>query len=134
MAQATRAPRRRSTVPEIQAVSGRRFHAVKTEDEPEELIASQDTRTRLQRGQDELAYERDYRRGKARQRGSSGRRRALTERDLPGVGLSVNDSAGFVLGMLAWVLTVQYIRGGTAGVKAWLRAKFLNQATGARPK
>ncbi len=64
---------------------------------------------------------------------SKGRRRALTERAVPGVGLSVNDGSGFVLGVLAWLLTVQYLRGGTAGVKAWLRAKFLNQTTGGRP-
>jgi len=49
------------------------------------------------------------------------------------VGVSVNDGAGFVLGLLAWVLTMQYIRGGPDGVKAWLRAKFLNQTTGGRP-
>lgn len=48
----------------------------------------------------------------------------------PGGGLTVNDGAGFVLGALGWVLTVQYLRGGTAGVKAWLRAKFLNQTSG----
>jgi hypothetical protein len=47
--------------------------------------------------------------------------------------VSVNDGAGFILGLLAWVLTMQYIRGGRDGVKAWLRAKFLNQTSGGRP-
>lgn len=46
-------------------------------------------------------------------------------------GATVDDGAGLVLGMLAWVITVQYLRGGMPGVKAWLRAKFLNQTSGA---
>jgi len=112
-------------------VSGRRYNAAKAEGEPQE---PEDPRTRRQRGQDELAYERDYRSRKTRQRRSSGRARAISERAVPGVGLSVNDGAGFILGLLAWVLTMQYIRGGQAQVKAWLRAKFLNQTSGGRPK
>jgi hypothetical protein len=63
-----------------------------------------------------------------------GRARALTERPVPVAGISVNDGAGFVLGVLAWVLTVQYLQHGVPGVKAWLRAKFLNRTTGARPR
>jgi hypothetical protein len=39
-------------------------------------------------------------------------------------------AGGVILGMLAVVLFVQYSRGGWSEVKAWLAAKFLNNATG----
>lgn len=44
----------------------------------------------------------------------------------PGV---VDDGAGFVLGLLSYALVLAYLRGGTEGVRAWLRAKFLNEAS-----
>jgi hypothetical protein len=69
----------------------------------------------------------------ARRRGNSARGASAASRPVSGVGVSVNDGAGFILGLLAWVLTMQYIRGGRDGVKAWLRAKFLNQTSGGRP-
>jgi hypothetical protein len=34
-----------------------------------------------------------------------------------------------ILAALGYVLGVVYVRSGTAGVKAWLRAKFTNQVT-----
>ena len=33
----------------------------------------------------------------------------------------------FLLGVLVWALTVNYLRGGPPQVKGWLRAKFLNK-------
>jgi hypothetical protein len=45
-------------------------------------------------------------------------------------GVTVDDGAGLLLGLFAWVLTMQYLRGGTPQVKRWLRAKFLNQTGG----
>ncbi len=38
-----------------------------------------------------------------------------------------NTGGGFVLGLLGYVLVLNYVRDGKDGVKAWLRAKFLNQ-------
>ena len=35
--------------------------------------------------------------------------------------------AGFVLGILAAILLLQFAQGGTAQVKRWLAAKFLGQ-------
>jgi hypothetical protein len=42
----------------------------------------------------------------------------------------VEDGAGFLLGVFVWVLTLAYLRGGPAGVRDWLRAKFLNKGPG----
>ncbi len=140
-ARAGRAPRRRDTRAPVTPVSGRRYNAAKGDGEtftPEEREAAN------QAFDEDIERERSmYRRegarqakgrAAARQRRSSSHRRALSERPVPGVGLSVNDGASFILGLLAWVLTMQYIRGGQAQVKAWLRAKFLNQTSGGRPK
>lgn len=44
----------------------------------------------------------------------------------------VDAGGGVILGALAYVLALAYIRGGSDGVKAWLRAKFLNQVGGQR--
>jgi hypothetical protein len=41
-----------------------------------------------------------------------------------------NAGGGLVLGSLAYVLGLTYLRGGRAGVKALLRAKFFNQVGG----
>jgi len=38
----------------------------------------------------------------------------------------VEDGASLVLGVLAWVLTVNYLRGGMPQVKRWIAAKFVN--------
>jgi hypothetical protein len=35
--------------------------------------------------------------------------------------------APFLLGILTWALTVNYLRGGPTQAKGWLKAKFLNQ-------
>lgn len=47
--------------------------------------------------------------------------------------LTVGDASGFVLGVLAWVLVLQYLRDGPKGVRDWLRAKFLNKDPQGRP-
>jgi hypothetical protein len=49
------------------------------------------------------------------------------------IGTGVNASGGFVLGALAYVLFLVYLRGGTPAVASWLRAKFLNRVDGATP-
>lgn len=43
-------------------------------------------------------------------------------------GTVANDGAGFLLGLLAYALMANYLRGGTPAVRAWLAAKFLNRA------
>lgn len=40
---------------------------------------------------------------------------------------SIADGSGFALGLLLYALGMNYLRHGRAGVKGWLRAKFLNQ-------
>ena len=45
-------------------------------------------------------------------------------------GITVDDGAGLLLGLIAWVIALQYIRGGPAAVRAWLAAKFLNKGPG----
>jgi hypothetical protein len=50
--------------------------------------------------------------------------------------LNGGDLAGFVGGLVAYTLVLNYIRFGPAGVKGWLSAKFFNRvtiATGAAP-
>lgn len=42
----------------------------------------------------------------------------------------VHTGSGFVLGVLAWAVAINYLRGGVPQVRQLLRAKFLNQ-TGA---
>lgn len=40
-----------------------------------------------------------------------------------------NDGAGFLLGLFAYALLHNYLRGGVPQAKAWLSAKFLNRVT-----
>jgi len=42
-----------------------------------------------------------------------------------------NAGGGFLLGLLGYVVALNYIRGGREGVNAWLRAKFLNKVDAA---
>lgn len=35
--------------------------------------------------------------------------------------------AGFILGLIAWAVARSYINEGPAGVRRWMRAKFLNR-------
>jgi hypothetical protein len=39
-------------------------------------------------------------------------------------------AAGAMLGALCYFVALAYLRGGTAGVKSWLAAKFVNKPTG----
>lgn len=39
----------------------------------------------------------------------------------------VNDSAGWVLGLLVYALALNYLRGGAPQAKGWIAAKFLNR-------
>jgi len=56
--------------------------------------------------------------------------RAQVRRRLPGakaVGQTVEAGGGILLGSIGYVLLMAYLRDGSAGVKRWLKAKFLNQ-------
>lgn len=44
-----------------------------------------------------------------------------------GAGTALNAGGGLLLGVIAYVLGVNYLRDGSTGVKKWLRAKFLNR-------
>ena len=123
--------RRKSTLPEFE-VSSRKVERAKKEDNGD---ASVDTRTRQQRGRDELGYARDYRRRPQQRQAQEQRSRArerlvggATSADLPGVGVSVDDGAGVLLGFLVWIAVLNYIQGGPTKVKQLLKAKFFNQA------
>jgi hypothetical protein len=35
--------------------------------------------------------------------------------------------AGFILGLIAWAVVRAYLTGGTAGVRQWMAAKFVNK-------
>lgn len=50
-------------------------------------------------------------------------------RPLVSGGGAVDEGAGFLLGLFVYALGVSYLRGGTAGVRSWLAAKFLNRTT-----
>lgn len=49
---------------------------------------------------------------------------------LGGRAMARGNSAGFVLGLVGYALVLSYIRGGPAGAKAWIAAKFWNQVPG----
>lgn len=56
--------------------------------------------------------------------------RPKAPRRLPGakaVGQTVDAGGGILLGSIGYVLLMAYLRDGSAGVKRWLKAKFLNQ-------
>lgn len=56
--------------------------------------------------------------------------RTQVRRRLPGakaVGQTVDAGGGILLGSIGYVLLMAYLRDGSAGVKRWLKAKFLNQ-------
>jgi hypothetical protein len=44
-----------------------------------------------------------------------------------GGGGLVDDGAGFILGLVAYALLVNYLRGGVPAVRGWLAAKFINR-------
>jgi hypothetical protein len=79
-----------------------------------------------------------YRREGARQQRQA-TRRTVVQRTVQRVGsyevggVSVDDGAGLILGLMAWVVVLNFIRNGPDGVKALLRAKFLNQGPGGEP-
>lgn len=70
---------------------------------------------------------------------SAGRKQASSDRRTRAVGAvrsaatSGNDVTGFVLAVLSWAVFINYVRGGTAGVDAWFKAKFFNEAGGVTP-
>ena len=46
---------------------------------------------------------------------------------LPATPATVGTGSGFLLGVFAWALGLAYLQGGSAGVKKFLTAKFLNK-------
>jgi hypothetical protein len=44
-----------------------------------------------------------------------------------GGGPDMSDGGGFLLGLLAYTLTLAYLRNGPAGVIGWFKAKFINE-------
>lgn len=131
------ATRRKSTVPQFEQ-SSEKVERAKREDR-EASGESEDTRTRQQRGRDELGYARDYRQrpqqGQKRERASRTRERAIqrvSSAEAPIVGMSVDDGAGVLLGFLVWIVVLNYIQGGRERVTQLLKAKFFNQTPDGR--
>jgi hypothetical protein len=98
----------------------RAFDAGRRGDDPAEFQTS-----------DELAgyYQDGQRAAKAERRAElpgkvAGSKPVAKATDLAGEG------AGVLLGLFAYALLVSYLQSGTAGVRAWLSAKFLNRPTG----
>jgi hypothetical protein len=79
-----------------------------------------------------------YRKEGARQQRQA-TRRTVVQRTVQRVGsyevggVSVDDGAGLILGLMVWVVVLNFIRNGPDGVKTLLRAKFLNQGPGREP-
>jgi len=46
---------------------------------------------------------------------------------LPGTPAAASTGSGFLLGVFAWAVGLAYLQGGSAGVKKFLAAKFLNK-------
>jgi len=46
---------------------------------------------------------------------------------LPAAPAAASTGSGFLLGVFAWALGLAYLQGGSAGVKKFLAAKFLNK-------
>lgn len=63
--------------------------------------------------------------------GSRSAPRSSARRGTLGGAPSLHDGAGLLLGAFAYALFINYVRGGFPQMKAWLRAKFLNDTTGA---
>lgn len=65
-----------------------------------------------------------------RDRVAQARRKAIADRAAPVVGKTrgtVDNGAGFVLGLLGFAMLRNYLQGGWSGVGAWLSAKFVNK-------
>lgn len=84
-------------------------------------------------GDEELQglYEQGYRQGHRQSRRQAGRQ-TVSRATAPAVKRATSwshEGAGFLLGLVAFALGRSYLLGGPAGVKAWLKAKFLNEAS-----
>jgi len=51
----------------------------------------------------------------------------------PAAEISLDDGAGLILGVITWIVAIQYLEGGMSQVQKWLRAKFLNYEGGRKP-
>jgi hypothetical protein len=76
-------------------------------------------------------YEQGY--GSGRKQANADRRSRVAgavRGAVPSSAPSASDLSGFVLAVLSWAVFVNYVRGGTAGVDAWFKAKFFNEPAG----
>lgn len=56
--------------------------------------------------------------------------RGEPDHDAPaGSGLSASDGAGFLLGVFAWAVVLNFLRGGGPQVRQWLKAKFTGEVS-----
>lgn len=83
-------------------------------------------------GDDELdelftSGEHDGRRERRRERTSSAMAPVISR-----AGGGAKEASGFLLGLLAYAVAVNYLRGGPDQVRAWTRAKFLNDTASTR--
>lgn len=71
----------------------------------------------------------------AKQARTEGRRERLEQvgssKPVQRAGGIANDGAGFLLGLVAYALLANFLRGGAAGARAWLSAKFVNRVSDA---
>jgi hypothetical protein len=123
---------RRSTTAEWSTGTAEQIAAAKGAGE--EDAEEQDTRTRKERGQDEMLYERDYQRTRKGRGGSRPRRRGSSPAERLGAvrlpasgGVTVDDGAGLLLGLFAYAVVLQWFEGGAPQVKRFLAAKFVNK-------
>lgn len=58
---------------------------------------------------------------------------AAGDRLVAGAGGAVEQGAGFLLGVIAYALALNYLRGGPDAARGWLAAKFLNRPYAAPP-
>jgi hypothetical protein len=97
----------------------RAYEAGRRGDDPAEFQTSDDLFAVYEDGQ---RAAKDDKRGERREelRGKAGAK----------AGSVASDGAGFVLGLLAYAVLANYLRGGVPAVKAWFAAKFLNNVAG----
>lgn len=120
------AQRARGGDPRLQEARQRRLRAVGTPEDPGAVETAPEPATGQRRGVRERAA--GYNRASERAGQAT-----VTPMILPAVPrVTVEDGASLVLGVFAWVLTMQYLRGGAPQVKRFLRAKFLNQTGGSK--
>jgi len=84
----------------------------------------------------EESFDKDVEQERSKQRNIGAkqqRRKTFSKRAYEGIagyevgGVSLEDGAGLILGFMAWVVVLRYIKDGPQGVRDLLKAKFLNK-------